>query len=348
MAYVLKTVIQVRRDTTENWLLNKDFIPAAGEPCLDLDTGAVKWGDGVTTYEKLLATGPVSGDGKTILISDGIAQLVGADTATDGQQLRIKDGGIEWFTPDASTADGLATVVENHATAITNLEERTLNIEQANDELAARVTANEEAIAENRSLIDVLNGTGDGSVVKIVDDKFAAWAEMVTDDGAINTFKELITYVETHGTETGELAAAITALEASVAEHQTLLDTIEQGAQANVIDGVSDEFELADKILSIKTIEMDKVAGLPEALSARDNVIEKLSIAGTEAVIQDDKTAMIPAADNATYGVVMGVEAENKVFIAEDGSMEVHTLSVSKLVQAEDEILIMDGGNAAS
>lgn len=52
---VMNTVIQVRRDTTENWMANKDVIPAAGEPCLDMDTGVAVYGDGVSTYEALLA-----------------------------------------------------------------------------------------------------------------------------------------------------------------------------------------------------------------------------------------------------------------------------------------------------
>ena len=42
---VLKTTIQIRRDTTANWTANKDIIPAAGEPCLDIDTGIVKYGE---------------------------------------------------------------------------------------------------------------------------------------------------------------------------------------------------------------------------------------------------------------------------------------------------------------
>lgn len=46
---LFKTRIQVRRDTTANWLLNKDVIPAEGEPCLDLDTGLVKYGNGTDT-----------------------------------------------------------------------------------------------------------------------------------------------------------------------------------------------------------------------------------------------------------------------------------------------------------
>lgn len=52
---LFKTRIQVRRDTTANWLLNKDVIPAEGEPCLDLDTGVVVYGNGTDTYETLLA-----------------------------------------------------------------------------------------------------------------------------------------------------------------------------------------------------------------------------------------------------------------------------------------------------
>lgn len=49
----MRTKIQVRRDTTANWLTNKDVVPAAGEPCFDLDLGTLKIGDGVTTYENL-------------------------------------------------------------------------------------------------------------------------------------------------------------------------------------------------------------------------------------------------------------------------------------------------------
>lgn len=54
---VLKTVIQLRRGTTAEWQENANVIPAAGEPCLDLDTGLVKYGDGTTTYGELEYSG---------------------------------------------------------------------------------------------------------------------------------------------------------------------------------------------------------------------------------------------------------------------------------------------------
>lgn len=53
----MKTKIQMRRDTTANWVKNKATVPAAGEPCFDTDLGTLKVGDGVTTYEALKAIG---------------------------------------------------------------------------------------------------------------------------------------------------------------------------------------------------------------------------------------------------------------------------------------------------
>ena len=50
----MKTQIQVRRDTTANWLANKDVVPAAGEPCFDLELGTLKIGDGVKKENLLM------------------------------------------------------------------------------------------------------------------------------------------------------------------------------------------------------------------------------------------------------------------------------------------------------
>ena len=59
---IIKTTFQFRRDTTANWTLNKDVIPAAGEPCFDTELKTLKISDGVTTYENLpaLNTGEIS------------------------------------------------------------------------------------------------------------------------------------------------------------------------------------------------------------------------------------------------------------------------------------------------
>ena len=59
----MKTQIQVRRDTTANWLANKDVVPAAGEPCFDLELGTLKIGDsGAEGRGKIIIRGGFSYD----------------------------------------------------------------------------------------------------------------------------------------------------------------------------------------------------------------------------------------------------------------------------------------------
>ena len=144
MAKVIKTIIQVRRDTEANWLLNKDIIPASGEPCLTLDgayAGQIKFGDGKKTWEQLPYVGvaSLSGDGKTIVVKDGVASLFGADTATAGQSVRIADNGsLEWYSPAESKevveikesvtslqeiVNGQTEVVETVKTEVVTLQE---------------------------------------------------------------------------------------------------------------------------------------------------------------------------------------------------------------------------------
>ena len=44
--------------------------------------------------------------------------------------------------------------------------------------------------------------------------------------------------------------------------------------------------------------------------------------------------------------MVVSSAAENKVSVSEDGTMEVNSLNITKLVQAEGDTLVLDGGSA--
>lgn len=68
-AKTMKTTIQLRRDTTANWMVNKDTVPAEGEPCYDLELGTLKIGDGTTTYENLPE---ISGSGALTAHYEGV------------------------------------------------------------------------------------------------------------------------------------------------------------------------------------------------------------------------------------------------------------------------------------
>lgn len=65
----------------------------------------------------------VLGDGKSITVVDGEVQLVGFAEAQPGQQPRIGAGGsLEWYTPDASTVEGLQQTVGQLQTDVNQLQ----------------------------------------------------------------------------------------------------------------------------------------------------------------------------------------------------------------------------------
>lgn len=94
--------------------------------------------------------------------------------------------------------------------------------------------------------------------------------------------------------------------------------------------------------LSIQAIDQNKITGLPDALA------EKLSgIKLGNVLLEDaDGVVTIPIATADQIGVVKGTNAENGVTVAHDGTMSVNSVNISKLVQDEDDILVLDGGMA--
>ena len=87
-----------------------------------------------------------------------------------------------------------------------------------------------------------------------------------------------------------------------------------------------------------------KLAGI--ATGAQVNVIEKIKINGAELTVGADKSVNIPFATNNTIGVVLSSEDENKIAVGADGTMEVNSLNVNKLVQTDGDTLILNGGHA--
>ena len=149
-----------------------------------------------------------------------------------------------------------------------------------------------------------------------------------------------------------------------------------EGAEANYVKSVSDEFTVsAEGKLEVKEVAPAKVTGLPDALAgkvdkvagkglsandytneekeklggveagANKNLIEIIKLAGKEVNISE-KAVDIPVAGE-TAGVVTSSTEVNKVAVAKDGSMEVNSLNMNKLVQSEGDTLILDGGSAA-
>ena len=192
---ILKMRIQLRRATTAEWEANKTVIPAAGEPCFDLELNTLKIGDGVKTYEQLDVIGgsgsvAVSADGNSIVLSDGVFKLAGFDTAATGAQPRKNaDGVLEWVVPSTDTVEGLQTTVAGLQSDVTALQ---TDVNAMQEILTPSAEGKEPLATRVQTLETKMDGTGEGSVDAKITAKINEFATKVSDDGIVNSYKELI------------------------------------------------------------------------------------------------------------------------------------------------------------
>lgn len=107
-------------------------------------------------------------------------------------------------------------------------------------------------------------------------------------------------------------------------------------------DWITKNRDIIGGLLSIAN--ENKLTGIEAGAQA--NKVEAVKIAGT-LVELTNKVLSIPFATNEVYGVVLGSSGENKVSVSDvDGTMEVNSLNVNKLVQTDGDELIFDGGTA--
>lgn len=222
---VIKTVFQFRRAKTTEWELNKSIIPAAGEPCFDLDLSTLRIGNGVDTYENLKPIGGVkvdiATDGSSIVMQDNVLKLSGFDAAEIGAQPRKNaEGKLEWVVPSTETVEGLQAAVAGLQSDVTSLQTTVINIQEIVNPSAEGAVPLLDRLESLEAKVD---GTGEDSIeAKVeakVDSKIEAFASTLTpDDGKVNTLLEVINYVEEHGQETLNMANEITDLRSLVGE----------------------------------------------------------------------------------------------------------------------------------
>lgn len=88
----------------------------------------------------------------------------------------------------------------------------------------------------------------------------------------------------------------------------------------------------------------DNFEKVKEALNTMDQSLEtKVQDAVTQAV--EDGTFEVPIGNSEKAGSVKSSDKENKVSISVDGTMEVVSLNVDKLVQDDNDFIILDGNN---
>lgn len=208
--------------------------------------------------------------------ADGLASnydAAGAAASAESAAKAYADGLAKNYDAAGSAAAAQSAAVAAAKEYTDGLVEE---INGVNEGLASRVKANEDAII-------VLNGadTVDGSIAKTVKDEINSFAEKISDDGTINTFKELIDYATEHTSEYSELAGIVQNNSSALEVLNGNAETAGSVAKA-VKDAVDAESSRATGVeggldTRIKALEDDHVT--EEALG---NVVERLGGIDTE------------------------------------------------------------------
>ena len=214
-----------------------------------------------TTASGDLASDVATLQGQVASLIEKVGSATQNETAATGLYALIEaaqkqaDKGVA----DAKTADDKAVAAQADVDA--------LKVVVGADDttgLRKRIKANEDAI-------DVLNGTGEGSVTKAVSDAINDFATKATENGTIDTFKELVDWVAGHPDIVNGLTGDINKLKAILKGFGTA-----EGESPEVkayIDGAIEALKIGDYA---------KAADLT-ALAERVSVVEKLPAAGITA-----------------------------------------------------------------
>lgn len=105
-------------------------------------------------------------------------------------------------------------------------------------ELPADLAAAVARIEANEQAIEVLNGTGEGSVQKQISDAIDNFANVISENGVVDTFKELVEYAAENAGDLGALIVRVDNIEAKDAEQDAELLIIKEDIAAfkNTVD----------------------------------------------------------------------------------------------------------------
>ena len=150
-------------------------------------------------------------NGSLLTLVDKIANILIAEGATNGT---IKVNNVD------VPVHGLAALA--------------YKAEVSETELAAALKATIDAKAKKADL-DTLTGEGEGSIKKMIDDAFNDFSTKVTDDGVVNSYKELIDWAATHGSKAAEMASGISTNKTAIENLKKFVGELPKGATATTV-----------------------------------------------------------------------------------------------------------------
>lgn len=206
-----------------------------------------------TTYAKKKELAELKTTVEGIVATGGEANVI-EGVKVNGTALTIAEKMVNLLITSGITDGTIA--VNGVDVAVKGLAALAYKSEVSEAELSTALKAVIDAKAK-QSDIDILTGDGDGSISKMITDAFNDFSTKVTNDGVVNSYKELIDWAAAHGSEATEMAAGITANTTAINNLKTLVGTLPEGAASTTIAGYIAE---AIAVLSIgdyaKTVEV--------------------------------------------------------------------------------------------
>lgn len=212
----------------------------------------------------------------------------------DGNVFTVDENGILSIIIPISTEDGNQIETKEDGLYVSAYDDTAI---------IERISANEEAIA-------ILNGTEEGSVTKTVDEAINKFATELSDDGVVNTFKELIDYAAAHTSEIGEIVR-------DVEQNTTDIGTLNTDVSAIKDDYLTstDKTEVTESIAENATAISDLDTKVTEGLDGKLDIQQSVDEAGKILIVSDDGSITFtdPAASS-------GDSAENIAYTNADYS----------------------------
>lgn len=200
------------------------------------------------------------------LITAGGEPNVLEGVKVNGTALAIADKMVDLLIATGSTDGTLA--VNGIDVAVKGLAALAYKAQVSESDLDAALKAVITAKAEQtdvtalQTAVNTLNGTGDGSVKKTVDDAINDFATKVSDDGTVNTIKELVDWVAQHGPEAAQMAANIQTNADDIDALETLVGTLPEDATSTTVVAY-----IAEAIAAIGISDYAKTADVTSAIA---------------------------------------------------------------------------------
>lgn len=241
------------------------------------------------------------------LVATGGEANVMEGLKVNGTLLTLVDKVADILIAEGTTNGTLA--VNGVDVAVKGLAALAYKSEVSESDLSAALAAVINAKASQADL-NTLTGEGEGSISKMIDDAFNDFSTKVTDDGVVNSYKELIDWAATHGAEATELAAGISANTTAINNLKALVGALPESAvSTTVVDYI------AEAIAALSIGDYAKTTEVTAAINAA--LVNYYTKTETDAAISAALVGYVTEADISDY-----TAEEIATLLAEDAAAD--------------------------